>query len=353
MSDSILTMGELDALRSAVETELVDDDKLLAQSSAGEAAVSGYEGGAGFVMDGAHLPRYRFGEGRVFGDQREERLSWVFDRAARALETRLSDVLETAVSCAVTFMKVTRFAEFRETFEVDVRELAMLSFAVAGQPGSGLLALEPEVVELLVEGLMGGAGTGLSGKSNSRMFRPVTALDLRVSKRVLEGFMDDLGEAWNPQEPLELSVTGADTSGVVARSWEDSVPVVAALLEVSVGKRLLGMVGLVVPRGAVDTVADPGHVDRGTSNARSDEGPILGELPDFSVDIQVQLGTKRMSVRDLLGLGVGDVVFLEGRPAAVGMVQGVPKFEGVPGRKNGNKAIRIAGVTGRGDNVPA
>ena len=350
MTDSILTIGELDALRSAVESELVADDQLLA-SPGSDGPVDEVPHGAGFMMDGAHLPRYRFGEGRVFGDQREERLSWVFDRSARALETRLSDVLETAVSCSVTFLKVTRFAEFRETFEVDVRELAMLSFAVAGQPGAGLMALEPEVVEHLVEGLMGGAGAGQAGKSGSRMFRPVTGLDLRVSRRVLEGFLDDLGEAWNPSEPLQLSVTGVDTSGVVARSWDDSVPVVAALLEVSVGKRMLGMVGLVVPRGAVDSVADPGRVDRGAGTARNGEGPILHELPEFSVDVQVQLGSKRMAVRDLLALGVGDVIFLDGRPPAVGFVQGVAKFEGVPGRKNGNKAIRIVGMNGRSDHV--
>ena len=114
---------------------------------------------------------------------------------------------------------------------------------------------------------------------------------------------------------------------------------------------MLGMVGLVVPRGAVDSVADPGRVDAGPGNAGNGRGPILGELPDFSVDVQVQLGCKRMSVRDLLALGVGDVVFLDGRPAAIGLVQGVPKFEGVPGRKNGNKAIRIAGVHGRSDHV--
>ena len=63
------------------------------------------------------------------------------------------------------------------------------------------------------------------------------------------------------------------------------------------------------------------------------------------------MGVGLQQVRDLLALGVGDVVFLDGRPAAIGLVQGVPKFEGVPGRKNGNKAIRIAGVHGRSDHV--
>lgn len=338
MADSLLTMGELDALRSAVESDLIEEDKLIA---------GGDGDSAGLLVDGASLPRYRFGEGMIGTDQREERLSWVFDRAAKALETRLSDTLETAISCSVTFLKVTRFAEFRETFEVDVRELAMLGFSVAGQPGQGLLALEPEVVEQVVEGMMGGATIGFQSKGAARMFRPVTALDLRVSRRVLTGFLEDVGYAWNPAEPMQTTITGADTSGVMARSWDDSVPVIAALLEVSVGKRLLGMVGLVLPRGASDILADPGRPDAGPGSAASGQGPILHELPEFAVNVEVHLGRKRMSVRELLALVEGDVVFLEGRQAAVGVVEGVPKFVGVPGKSNGNKAICVAEVHGK------
>ncbi len=326
--DAILSPGELEALRNAVEIEEFDD-------------VGGSADGV--LLDGTSLPRFRFGEGRVGGAKREERLAFVFDGAARALERRLSDVLETGVSATVTFLKVTRFAEFRETFEVDVRELAMLGFRVAGQPGQGLLALEPEVVERIVEGLMGGAANSLESRSSRRNFRPTTQLDLRVCQRVMIGFLEDVGEVWNPAEPLQTQVTGADTTGVVAKVYENSTPVVVGLIEVAIGRRMLGMVGVVMPRGAVDKLADPAHQDDGEQD--DDElGPLAGELPAFEVDVEVTVGSKTLSVGELLALSVGDVLFLDSRQGAIGNVQGVPRFIGVPGRKNGHKAICVAEV---------
>lgn len=346
--DGILTTGELEALRSAVEQDTVPD------AGVGGGDVWAHEddpGGVGertgrVLLDGEGLPRFRFGEGRIGGARREERLSYVFDRAARALERRLSDVLELAVTSSVTYLQVTRFSEFRETFEVDVRELAMLGFRIAGQPGQGLLALEPEIVERVVEGLMGGAEVGQRGRSGGgrRAFRSVTQLDLRVCQRVIVAFLEDLGQVWNPAEPLQTTVTGADTTGVVAKTYADSTPVVAGLIEIAIGTRLLGMIGVVMPRGAVDALADPAASDD-HDDEPVEHGPMARELEGFEVDVEVTVGHKRMSVRELLALGEGDVLYFEGGTKdAIGTVQGVPKFTGTPGRKNGNKAIRIAEV---------
>jgi flagellar motor switch protein FliM len=327
--EAILSPGELEALREAVDIDGLDE-------------VGG--SGDGVMMDGEGLPRFRFGEGRVGGAKRDERLAYVFDGAARALERRLSDVLETGVTATITFLKVTRFAEFRETFEVDVRELAMLGFKVAGQPGQGLLALEPEVVERVVEGLMGGASNSLVSKSGRRNFRPTTQLDLRVCQRVMGGFLEDVGEVWNPAEPLQTQVTGVDSSGVVAKVYEDNTPVVVGLIEVAIGRRLLGMVGVVMPRGAVDKLADPAsHEEHGEGDPAA-LGPLAEELPAFELDVEVMVGSKTLSVGELLALSVGDVLFLDSRQGAIGHVQGVPRFIGVPGRKNGHKAICVAEV---------
>ncbi len=336
MSESILSSSELEALRVAVESDSVAD--------VGERRRTG----KGILLDGEDLPRFRFGEGPIGGARREERLSYVFGKAAQALERRLSDVLERGATAAVTFLQVTRFSQFRETFEVDIRELAMLGFQIAGQPGQGLVVLEPEIVERLVEGLMGGANLEVEGGAGAgrRQFRSVTQLDLRVSQRIVKGFLEDLGHAWNPREPLQTSITAADATGVVGRTYSDSTPVIAGLIEISLGNRLLGMVGLVLPRGALDALADPSSQEtvRSLPEPEFVAGPLLGELPGFELDLQVLLGSRRMTVRDVLALGVGDIVYLESRGPAVGAIQGVPKFLGVPGKKNGNKAVRVAEV---------
>jgi flagellar motor switch protein FliM len=333
MTDGILSTNELEALRDAVDSDGLPVD--------GEEDVD-----SSVLDDGEGLPRHRFGEGRVVGARLEERLSYVFDRSARALETRLSDILEVTASTAITFLKVTRFSEFKDAFEVDSRELAMVGFRIAGLPGTGLIVLEPELVDRLVEALMGGAKNPDPG-GGRRGRRSVTELDMRVLQRMIASFLDDVGHVWNSSEPLEITITAADTTGVIARSYGESVPVVVALLEASLGKRMVGMMGIVLPRGAVDVMADPSSAELRSGKHADGDGPMADLIPDFEVSVEVQLGTKRFSVRDLLALSAGDVFFLEGKKRAVAHVQGVPKLLGVPGSRNGNKALRIAEVLGR------
>ncbi len=335
--DSILNSDELDALRAAVEQDVLPAED---------------DGGPGrsesVILDGAELPRFRFGEGRVGAVQREERLSVVFDKAARALATRLSDILEAAADVSVTWLEETKFAAFRETFEVDSRELANMEFRVPGVPGTGLVCLEPELVDKMVEGLMGGAAMADAPRGR-RMQRGMTELDLRVSRRWVTGFLQDLGIAWNAAEPIDLPLVGMDVNGGSARAFGDSIPVVAGLFEVVVGRRTVGMLGVVMPRGAVDSMASTAAREISGDPANAGRAPLAPMVPDFEVEVEIALGHKRVSVREILSLAVGDVLFLDGRHTTTGYVQGVPKFKCVPGASSGHKAVQISHMIGRTD----
>jgi len=329
VAESILSTSELDALRQAVDTN--------SMHSTGEVS-------AAVVEFGDDLPRYRFGEVRVGGSQREERLAYAFDRAARSLEVRLADIVQAGTQVGVTYLTTSRYADFREMFEVDARELALLGFRIAGLAGEGLVCVEPAVVERMVEGLMGGDANGeeVAAAIGLAARRPLTALDLRVTRRWLGNFLRDLSNAWNPARPLEVTLTAADTSGVAARAFTSDTQVVIALLEISCADEVCGMIGMVVPHAAVDSLAVPGVE---TEGAAGDEAALPGhfapEVPGFSVDMEVVLGTKRMQVRDVLALGVGDTLTFDRLGAAVATVQGVAKFTGRPGRQGGRKAFCI------------
>jgi len=337
MMDSILNSDELDALRAAVEQDVLPQEELAGPGKS-----------ESVLFDGAELPRFRFGEGRVGAVQREERLSVVFDKAARALATRLSDILEAAVDVSVTWLEETKFAAFRETFEVDARELANMEFKVPGVPGTGLVCLEPELVDKMVEGLMGGAAMADAPRGR-RIQRGMTELDLRVSRRWVTGFLQDLGQAWNVAEPMEPTLIGMDVNGGSARAFGDSIQVVAGLFEIVVGRRTVGMLGVVMPRGAVDSMASTGTREFGGDSDAGGSAPLGPLVPEFEVDIEVALGRKRVSVREVLSLSVGDVLFLDSRQGTTGYVQGVPKFKCVPGASGGHKAVQISQLIGRMD----
>ncbi len=330
MADSILSSSELDALREAVDA----NDEATAEGSPS----------ASVVQFGEDLPRYRFGEIRIGGSQREERLAYAFDRAARSLEVRLADIVQMSTQVGVTFLRTSRYGEFREMFEVDARELALLGFKVAGVSGEGLVCVEPAVVERMIEGLMGGGTNGeeIAAAVGLTARRPLTALDLRVTRRWLGAFLGDLAGAWNPASPLEVVLTASDTSGVAARPFTSDTQVVIALLEITCADEVCGMIGMVLPHAAVDSLAVPGATASGEPEEQIlDLGRFAPELPNFAVDVEVELGRKLIRVRDLLALEVGDTLTFDRLSEAIGSVQGIPKFVGAAGKQSGRKAFRI------------
>ncbi len=321
MSESILSAHELDALRNAVD--------------------SGPSGGSrGSAED---LPRLRWGESRAQPGGREDSLSFVLDRAAHTLERRMSDLLERAATVSITWLEVTRFSTFKETCELDGRELAIFPIAIPGVHGIGLITVDPELAERVVEGLMGGLATpeGSRGRRGSRI---LSSLDVRVTRRWVGRFAEDVGQCWNPGTPLPISVLATD-GFVAARNFGDSTPVVAALFEVALDDKAAGLVGVVLPRGALDLLGDerPSEPTRKESSAIP-KGPFLHHVPEFPVSVEVILGQTTLTVRDLLSLNPGDVLSLDGRDLPKILVQGVPKFVGAAGTRGGRKAVRVQGL---------
>ena len=330
--DRILNSEELDALREAVESDAIGGDT--------------HGDPRSVILDGAELPTHRFGLRRRSGGRREEALSALFTKVGRALATRLSDILETPISVSVTWMEQTRFEGFREVFELDGRELASARFPAPGGGGGGLISVEPSLITRVVEGMMGGNKMAEAPRGR-RSFRPLSELDLRVSRRWVTGFLQDLALTWNPHDRRGLMVTALESSGAAGRSFPDSAEVIAALLEVSTPKATIGMLGIVVPEASAESLSAPEEEDEAIESVQIGPAPLRPAVPEFEVEVEVALARQRMSVRDFLGLSVGDVVFLEPRQVTTAYVQGVPKFVGVPGAHKGQKAIQISQLIGR------
>ena len=62
---------------------------------------------------------------------------------------------------------------------------------------------------------MGGASIAEAPRGR-RKHRPLTDLDIRVSSRWVETFLDDVGAAWNQVEPLEITLLAGDASGAMS-----------------------------------------------------------------------------------------------------------------------------------------
>jgi flagellar motor switch protein FliM len=67
-----------------------------------------------------------------------------------------------------------------------------------------------------------------------------------------------------------------------------------------------------------------------------------------TANLNVKLGQADITVRDLMELEAGDIIQLNSDatlPLDV-LVEGLPKFKGIPGLSKGNRAIKITDVLG-------
>jgi len=73
---------------------------------------------------------------------------------------------------------------------------------------------------------------------------------------------------------------------------------------------------------------------------------LSSEILDAPMEVSVELGNSTISLRELLDLEVGDTIMLD-KPCTSELmvkVEGVPKYQGIPGNRHGNKALQISEI---------
>jgi len=73
---------------------------------------------------------------------------------------------------------------------------------------------------------------------------------------------------------------------------------------------------------------------------------LSSEILDAPLELSIELGNATISLRELLDLSVGDTIMLD-KPNTSELtvkVEGVPKFQGIPGIRHGNKAFQISNI---------
>jgi len=228
------------------------------------------------------------------------------------------------------------------------KDLCSLAFAVEPAGSTGVLALPRRAALALVDRVMGGAG------DSPQTDRPPTALEMQFVRKVLSwGVLGELCKRWPALtvRPKEISLDPADSK--FAPSWE------------IVGRIRFNFTGLAeetaiyiwVPLSLMESLAadDSGDTEMMVDEVReeldSKRWDSVGKMANgVPVEARVLLGSTDLSLREISGLEVGDVVRLDSRttdPLTI-VVQGTPKLLGRPGLRNGGVAVQICDVIVKG-----
>jgi flagellar motor switch protein FliM len=265
-------------------------------------------------------------------------LEIINDRFARLYRVSLSASLRKVIDITVTQTEMIKFGEFSRTLPVPTSLHVLRMDPLRGHI---LLVVESRLIFNLVDCFFGGTGKS-SFKIEGRDF---TSIEHRLIHKIVESTLKDLDQSWKPVCPVTFQFIRSEVNPQFATIVPPSDVVIVVHFELELD-RLIGKMILCLPYSTIEPIRDRLYASFQSDQLEVDSrwaDRLKKRLRSVAVDLLVELGRTQIKGRDLLELGVGDVLLLHQdmhEPLTV-RIEGVPKFKALTGMSKGNKAFQI------------
>lgn len=317
----VLSQSEVDALLSAVSDNRVDSDE---------------EGGGDNLQSG--VVQYDLANQDRIIRGRMPTLDIIHDRFIRLFRVTLSNALRKMANLSVNSTGPLKFSEFMNSLPLpsclNILRLDPLR-------GAAVMVIESKLLYALVDSFFGGNDvpyTKIEGKD-------FTQIEIKIARRVVLSAIDDLEKAWEPVYPLKIGYSRTEINPQFVAVVPPSDVVIATTFDVELEK-VSGTIKIVIPYSTLEPIKSKLSVGFQSEQLEVDFiwiNRVKEQIMQTTANIVVKLGEASIQVRDLLNLEVGDIIQLDTdatMPLSV-LVEGVPKFKGIPGLLRGNRAIRV------------
>lgn len=286
-------------------------------------------------------------EVQVYDFKRPERVSKDQMRALEALHegfgrnfgAALSGYLRTIVEVSVAHIEQLTYSEFIHSLP----NPTCFNLVKAEQlDGQLCLEISPLIIYPIIDRLLGG--------SNADLFipqRPLTQIEQRLVQRITDRAMQHLSEAWSNLTPATFSVSDFESNPQLVLIVPPNETVVVIGFEVKMGNRA-GTMSLCIPYNVIEPIMGVLAAQNWFSYQRKgsqDEHirKLQRNVNNASLEMRAFLAATTMTLNDLMGLQVGDVITTEkevGKDVLI-QVEGRNKFLGQIGQFRGSRAIQV------------
>lgn len=318
--EKILTKAEIEALLNAVFDGRIEPEKELSKTE-----------GTAVSYDLFNTEAYR---GFV------PNLDIVYDGYIRFNRITLSNRLRKVVEIKKVGARSYKFDDFLQTLPSPV---CMAIFKLEPLKGAALVAMDAAMAFAIVDSVLG--GTSRNSLTLNRLF---TNLELRLVEMVLADVLADLEKAWAPLYPVRMNLLRMEMNPRLVTIVPPEYQVVTMTIKVHI-EETVGTMLFVVPIMTIEPIRD--KLKEGMQFDLMAIDPqwsyrLSSEILDAPLELSVELGNSSITLRELLDLQVGDTIMLD-KPCTSELlvkVESVPKYEGVPGVRHGNKALQISNI---------
>ncbi|GAB3735932.1 flagellar motor switch protein FliM [Luteimonas pelagia] len=266
-------------------------------------------------------------------------LEMINERFARTWRIGLFNLLRRSADLSVRGIDLLRFGEYMHSLQVP-SNLNLVKMKPLR--GTALVVFEPRLVFTVVDNFFGG-----NGKYHTRIEgREFTPTEMRVIQLMLRQTFADLAEAWAPVMPVEFEYVNSEVNPHFANiiSPRDYIVVCRFNVELDGGG---GEVHVALPYAMLEPIRELLDAGMQSDRIEKDEGWIRAlrtQLQDAELELSSAIATRRISLRELSRLKVGDIIPIELSRTVSLQVEQMPLFSGEFGIHNGRNAFKVSEV---------
>ncbi|MFC6622726.1 flagellar motor switch protein FliM [Novosphingobium panipatense] len=295
------------------------------------------------AVDGEALPRRGLKavlESNVISHERLPMLEVVCERMVRTFATSMRNLTSDAIEVNLEAITSVRFGDFMDHVALP----AMFGvFQVKPWESYGVVTVDAGLIYGIVDALLGGRGGSRALPPEGRTF---TTIESSLVSRVVQMALDELAAAFEEIASVAMGLERMELSPRFAAIAEPSNAAAVATYRVSMEGRG-GVFSILLPYATLEPVRDKllqRFMGEKLGRDRIWSQHMASELYNTEVTVDVVLGEKMMSLRDVRDLKVGHTIALSHSPEDPLHLQcgGVPLGRAHIGQRSSNIAIRMA-----------
>ncbi|MFQ6112289.1 MAG: flagellar motor switch protein FliM [Nitrospinota bacterium] len=268
-------------------------------------------------------------------------LEIIHQRFSRLFRSSLSTMVRRVVDVGLVSSDMIKFGDFLKGLPVPT---SLHIFKIEPLRGFALLVLETKLVFHMVDVLFGGRG-----KERVRVEgREFTAIENSIIRKVVSKALEDLQAAWKPVYELNIEYSRSEVNPQFAGIVPPSDLVVMTNFEAEL-EESQGNISICLPYSAIEPIRQKLHTGFQSERLEVDHAwlqRLREKILEAEVETLVLLGRTSITPRELMALKKEDVLMLDGwaTDELEALVEGVPKFRGVPGTYRRCRAFQITSL---------
>lgn len=264
-------------------------------------------------------------------------LEIINDRFARLASNAMANAMRKRADVNPISIDMSKFGDFMRSLPVPT---SINIFKLDPLRGNAILVVDSRLVFAMVESFFGGAGS--QPKIEGRDFTPI---EQAIIHRVVRIALENMEESWQPVHEVHIELVRSEVNPQFAAIVPPSDVVIVVTFEVEL-ENAIGSLIVCLPYATIEPIRTKLYASFQTERLEVDHAWIARfkeRLMETPVEMVVRFGRSQITGRQLLSLKPGDIILLENDVDDLleAEIQGVRKFQGIPGLVKSNKAFQI------------